>query len=411
MFEKSRRKIVAVIMSILILLWVGTLGVIYTSSYFEMTRRNTEMLKAQADMYEYPQNMMGMPPGMMPPMPNNPGFITESPIFRLSTFYSVALSMDGEVIEIKNEQPTIHSDEELHKLAINIFESSNISGSKSNLSYYKAEKSGYILIVFMDNTFINESASTLFRYTLIFGALALVVFFFISVFSAKKIVEPLEENYKKQKQFIPDAGHELKTPVSVVNANAELLSREIGDNQWLDNILYENERMGVLVGQLLELARSENVTPNMERVNFSRLCNGEALPFESVAYEKGISIINNISDGIYIEGNSAQLKQLVSILIDNALRHSDGKEIYLGLFAEHKKIRLSVINQGQAIPDEEKTKIFERFYRMDSVRNSEDNHYGLGLAIAKSITENHSGNISVHCNNGYVEFRAEFPNL
>ena len=180
---------------------------------------------------------------------------------------------------------------------------------------------------------------------------------------------------------------------------------------WLDNILYENERMGILVGQLLELARSENVTPNMERVNFSRLCNGEALPFESVAYEKGISIINNISDGIYIEGNSAQLKQLVSILIDNALRHSSGKEIYLGLFAEHKKIRLSVINQGQAIPDEEKAKIFERFYRMDSVRNSEDNHYGLGLAIAKSITENHSGNISVHCNNGYVEFRAEFPNL
>ena len=411
MFEKSRRKIVAVIMSILILLWVGTLGVIYTSSYFEMTRRNTEMLKAQADMYEYPQNMMGMPPGMMPPMPNNPGFITESPIFRLSTFYSVALSMDGEVIEIKNEQPTIHSDKELHKLAMNIFESSKVNGSKSNLSYYKAEKSGYILIVFMDNTFINESASTLFRYTLIFGALALVVFFFISVFSAKKIVEPLEENYKKQKQFISDAGHELKTPVSVVNANAELLSREIGNNQWLDNILYENERMGVLVGQLLELARSENVTPNMERVNFSRLCNGEALPFESVAYEKGISIINNISDGIYIEGNSAQLKQLVSILIDNALRHSDGKEIYLGLFAEHKKIRLSVINQGQSIPDEEKTKIFERFYRIDSVRNSEDNHYGLGLAIAKSITENHSGNISVHCNNGYVEFRAEFPNL
>ena len=411
MFEKSRRKIVAVIMSILILLWVGTLGVIYASSYFEMTRRNTEMLKAQADMYDYPQNMMGMPPNMMPPMPNNPGFITESPIFRLSTFYSVALSMNGEVIEIKNEQPTIHSDEDLEKLAMSIFDNSKVSGSKSNLSYYKAEKSGYILIVFMDNTFINESASTLFRYTLIFGALALVVFFFISVFSAKKIVEPLEKNYKKQKQFISDAGHELKTPVSVVNANAELLSREIGNNQWLDNILYENERMGNLVSQLLELARSENVTPNMERVNFSRLCNGESLPFESVAYEKGISIINNISDGIYIEANSTQLKQLVSILIDNALRHSSGKEIYLGLFDEHKKIRLSVINQGQAIPDEEKSKIFERFYRMDSVRNSEDNHYGLGLAIAKSITENHNGNISVHCNNSYVEFRAEFPNL
>ena len=137
------------------------------------------------------------------------------------------------------------------------------------------------------------------------------------------------------------AFHELKTPVSVVSANAELLSREIGNNQWLDNILYENERMSVLVGQLLELARSENVTPVMEQTDLSRLCNGEALPFESVAYEKGISIISNISEGITIQGNAPQLKQLVSILIDNALRHSkDAKEIYLSLSAEHKKIKL-----------------------------------------------------------------------
>ena len=103
---------------------------------------------------------------------------------------------------------------------------------------------------------------------------------------------------------------------------------------------------------------------------------------------------------------------MVSILIDNALRHSkDAKEIYLSLSAEHKKIRLSVINKGQAIPEDERAKIFERFYRVDTARNSEDNHYGLGLAIAKSIVETHKGTIQVHCNNGYVEFRAEFPDL
>ena len=413
MFEKSRRKIVAVIMTILILLWVGTLGVIYASSYFEMTRRNTEMLKAQADIYELDFSMpiIGMPPNMMPHVPEKPGFITESPIFRLSTFYSVAISDTGEVLEIKNEQPTIHTDEELEKLGMSIFKNSKTSGSKNTLSYYKTYKNGYTLVVFMDNTFINEGASTLFRYTLIFGAVALIVFFFISLVCAKKIVGPLEETYKKQKQFISDAGHELKTPVSVVSANAELLTREIGDNQWLDNILYENQRMGVLVGQLLELAHTENVVPVMEVSDFSRLCNGEALPFESVAFEKGLTIITNIARGIELHGNSAQLKQLVSILLDNAIRHSvDGKEIYLTLSAEHKKIRLSVINKGDAIPEDEKSKIFERFYRTDTVRNSDDNHYGLGLAIAKSIVDSHKGNIDVYCNNGYVEFRAEFPN-
>ncbi len=401
-------------MTILILLWVGTLGVIYASSYFEMTRRNTEMLKAQADIYELDLSMpiIGMPPNMMPPVPEKPGFITESPIFRLSTFYSVALSDEGKVIEIKNEQPDLHTDEELEKLSISIAESLKVSGSKNGLSYYVSMKNGYKLIVFMDNTFINESASTLFRYTLIFGALALVVFFFISLVCARKIVSPLEENYKKQKQFISDAGHELKTPVSVVNANAELLSREIGNNQWLDNILYENERMGVLVGQLLELARTENVEPVMERLDLSRLVQGETLPFESVAYEKGVSIIGDISQGVTIDGNSAQLKQLVAILLDNALKHSAGcEEIYISLLSDNKKIRLSVINKGQPIPEEERSKIFERFYRVDTARNSEGNHYGLGLAIAKSITESHKGNIGVHCNNGYVEFRAEFPNL
>ena len=164
----------------------------------------------------------------------------------------------------------------------------------------------------------------------------MVLFFFLSVFLARKIVNPLEESYQKQKQFISDAGHELKTPVSVVSANAELLSREIGDNQWLQNIQYENERMGMLVGQLLDLARTENVTPQMEHIDFSRLVAGESLPFESVAFEKGLTLNTNITSNIGVIGNSTQLKQLVSILLDNAIRHSkDQGEVWLTLTKEH----------------------------------------------------------------------------
>ena len=118
------------------------------------------------------------------------------------------------------------------------------------------------------------------------GAAALVVLFFLARYLAGKIVSPLEESYLSQRQFISDAGHELKTPVAVINANLELLSREIGGNQWLSNIQYENERMSALVIQLLELARAENVTPQMESLDLSRLVYGETLPFESVAYEK-----------------------------------------------------------------------------------------------------------------------------
>lgn len=412
MFKKSRRKIVAAIMSVLVLLWVGTLGVIYASSYIEMSRRNIAMMTAHTEMYTLSNSFDDMTPIM--PKPDggnrfNPGF-AESPVFQLSTFYTVAMSYDGSVLEIRNSQPNIHSDDELKELATEIIKGKKTKGTDKDLAFYKTDKSGYNLVVFMDNTVINENAATLFRYTLIFGGMALIVFFFLSQFLAKKIIRPLEENHMKQKQFISDAGHELKTPVSVVSANAELLSREIGENQWLDNILYENERMGMLVGQLLELARTESVTPQMEIIDFSRLVQGEALPFESVAFENGLELICNTQDGITVEGNSSQLKQLVSILLDNAIRHStDGKTIKLRLIKEHGVAVLSVINNGDEIPEEHRKQIFERFYRVDTARNGEDKHYGLGLAIAKSITETHKGHIEVLCYNSLVELRVTIP--
>ena len=414
MFKKSRRKIVAAIMSVLVLLWVGTLGVIYASSYFEMKHQNEQMLEAHAQMYSLP-NSFGemMPPNRPAPGGNpnfKPGFNPESPKFQLTTFYTVAVSYEGKVLEIKNETPTVHTNADLERLAKQIIEGTENNGTENNLAFYKVDKGGYTLVVFMDNTVINESAMTLLRYTLIFGGVALALFFFLSVYLARKIVNPLEESYQKQKQFISDAGHELKTPVSVVNANAELLSREIGSNQWLQNIQYENERMGMLVGQLLDLARTENVTPQMERIDLSRLVDGEALPFDGVAFEHGLHLNENIAPGIAVNGNSTQLKQIVSILLDNAIKHGKGgKDVWLSLAKEHGYAKLSVINVGNEIPEEHRKNLFERFYRVDEARNGEDKHYGLGLAIAKSIVEGHKGKIDVYCYNGFVEFRVLLP--
>ncbi|MBR3974509.1 MAG: HAMP domain-containing histidine kinase [Clostridia bacterium] len=411
MFKKSRKKIVAAIMSVLVLLWVGTLSIIYASSYIEMSNQNARLLKTHAQMYTLTGYFDGI---MVPSMPfpgGNPTF-SESPMFQLSVFYTVAVSYNGSILEIQNEPPTVHTDDELKDMALSIIKNNKISGTKNNLAFYSTDKNGYILVTFMDNTIVNESAMTLFRYTLIFGSLALVLFFFLSVFLAKKIVDPLEESYSKQRQFISDAGHELKTPVSVVSANAELLSREVGDNPWLQNIQYENERMGKLVGQLLELSRTENVTPETEEINLSRLVAGEALPFESVAFEKGLILNSDIAGNINVKGNGTQLKQLVSILLDNAIQHSSQPgEISISLTKEHSLAKLSVINSGDEIPSEHRDKIFERFYRMDTARNSDSGHYGLGLAIAKAITVSHKGHIEVLCFDGLVEFRVILPVL
>lgn len=410
MFKKSRRKIVAAIMTVLVLLWVGTLCVIYGSSYYEVLNRNREMLKRHAELYlleQQPANPFSpgkQEPAGGPPRPEN------TPAFQLSTFYSVAIAKDGKALEIQNTQTGIYTNEELEEIAREVMEKNQPTGIKRNLVYYVADKGFYTLVAFMDNTIVRESMTTLFRYTLIFGGLAIVALFFLAVYLAKKIVQPLEESHQKQKQFISDAGHELKTPVSIVSANAELLAREIGENQWLANIQYENERMGILVGQLLELARTENVAPQMETVALDHLVRGEALPFESVAFENGCTLCCEISDPLWIRGNGVQLRQLTAILLDNALQYGEpGTEIVLTLKKERSAAVLSVVNEGDAIPDEQKKQMFERFYRVDSVRNGEEKHYGLGLAIAKAIVTSHGGSIDVRCKNHKVEFQVILP--
>ncbi|MBO5463504.1 MAG: HAMP domain-containing histidine kinase [Clostridia bacterium] len=397
-------------MSILTLLWVGTLCVIYISSYFEVTTTNREMLKEHAEQYMLEKPMGGAFDPMKPFPDRAPHFDTNQ--FKLSTFYSVAISYDNKVIEIRNDDAAVYTDAELESAARQVLEKSDTNGVIDNLVYYRMDKGDYTLVSFMDNTIIRESMNTLFRYTLIFGGVAIVALYFLAVYLAKKIVTPLEESYQKQKQFISDAGHELKTPVSVVSANAELLSREIGDNQWLANIQYENERMGKLVGQLLELARTENVTPQMEYLDLSRLVAGGVLPFESVAFENGLTLNSQIADGIIALGNSTQLSQLVSILVDNAIRHSqNGKEVFINLTHTRSNVVFSVINDSEPIPQEQIAQLFERFYRADEARNGEDKHYGLGLAIAKAIVEAHHGKIEVSCYDGKVCFTVQVPKM
>lgn len=414
MFKKSRRRIVFAIMSILVFLFIGALAVIYASSYFEVSKRNYEMLEKHTQMYKLPESVEGdsikdMPHGFMEPFQNEPprgNPFEDTPSFKLATFYSVALSQDEQILATDIGENQLYDEVTLQKYAKEILKSNSERGIKDNLIYLVSKKNSYTLVAFMDNTLMRESMTTLFRYTLVFGGLVLITLFFIALYLAKRIVKPLEESYLKQKQFISDAGHELKTPVAVVTANADLLAREIGENQWLANIQYENERMGKLVGQLLELARTENIKMQTECLEFSRLVEGETLPFESIAFDKGILLKTEIAENIYVMGNSTQLSQLVSILVDNAIRHSNkGKEITVKLIDNRNSTNLSVINAGEPIAPEKIEHLFERFYRADEARSGDDNHYGLGLAIAKAIVTAHKGKIDVKCYEGLVEFK------
>ena len=422
MFKQTRRKIVAAIMSILTVLFIGMLAVIYIFSYQETLKENLKMLQRHAGLYSLNHFMDDnfkrddIKPDYRDLISKEPKFdklgeprFEDTPEYQLSAFYSVAIANDNSILATDNSK-VVYTDEELHEIALKVFNGAKKSGTIGSLLYYKENKGGYTLIAFMDNSIMLNSINTLFKYTLVCGSITMILLFFLAIQLARRIVHPLEESYTKQKQFISDAGHELKTPVSIVNANAELLSREIGDNPWLSNIQYENERMGALVTQLLELARTEHVVPQMEVIDFSHLVDGEALPFESVAYEKGMVLTYDIEENLKVFGNTSQLRQITSILIDNAMNHAPEKsEMILTLKSKRNYAVLSVINEGDEIPLEQRKQLFERFYRADAARNGEDKHYGLGLAIAKAIVTAHKGKIEVLCYDGKVNFTVRIP--
>ncbi len=418
MFSRSRKKIILAIMVSLILLFAVTLSVIMLASYHEIRQQSSEMLERYVELYSpdqksEPEKAPDVKPGNQEPPGSGPkkGDLPPDlgPGFQLSTFYSVAFSEDGIVLSVNDGAKRLYSEDELISIARDLLTKNKTAGRLHNLSYKISSEPGYTLVAFIDDTVTESSMSRLLHNVLIIGGAAIVVLFFISPILSRRIIRPLEENDKQQKRFISDASHELKTPVAVISTNAELLSRELGENEWLANIQYENERMGDLVKQLLDLSRAENTETPMEAIDLTRIVTGEALAFESVAFDQGKTIQSDIDEGLHVMGNQAQLTQLTSILLDNAVRYGTGSEIELSLKRQGHTAALSIVNDGDDIPAEKLEHLFDRFYRVDEARNSEDHHYGLGLSIAKAVSEKHGGNISVSCKDGKVRFTVSFP--
>jgi signal transduction histidine kinase len=402
----------------LILLFGVTLSVIILASYHEIRQQSSEMLERYVEMYSLdqqsePEKAPDVKPGNqeLPGSDPKQGDLPPDlgPGFQLSTFYSVAFSEDGTVLSINDGAKELYSEDELISIGRELLTKNKTTGRLDNLSYQISSKTGYTLVAFIDDTVRESSMQALLHNVLIIGGASIVILFFISLVLSRRIIRPLEENDKQQKQFISDASHELKTPVAVISTNAELLFRELGENEWLANIQYENERMGDLVKQLLNLSRAENTETPMETVDLSRIVTGEVLAFESVAFDQGKTIQSDIDDNIHVTGNLAQLTQLTSILMDNAVRHGTGSEIELSLKRQGHTAVLSAVNDGDEIPPEKLEHLFDRFYRVDEARNSDGHHYGLGLSIAKAVAEKHGGSIAVSSQDGKVRFTVSIP--
>ena len=263
----------------------------------------------------------------------------------------------------------------------------------------------------------NENAILHIRTMLIFSAvisiLSVVGIYIIAKNVSKIIVKPVEDTFEQQKQFISDASHELKTPLAVIEANVDVLENEIGTNKWISYIQNEIDGMNELIASLLLLAKVENIDNLKEYKQFdvSKQIEIVLSMFESVAYEKQVKLKSNIQSNISMNGNKEDIEHIVSILVDNAIKHTKTeKEVILELKKERNEIVLEVKNVGDPIPEEEREKIFERFYRIDKARNRKEKRYGLGLAIAKSIIEKYNGKIEVFSKDKFTIFKVVIIN-
>ena len=262
-----------------------------------------------------------------------------------------------------------------------------------------------------ENEKVNMHIKTVVIFSIVVSGFSLIIIYSISKKVSGIIVKPVCETFEKQKQFISDASHELKTPLAVIEANADVLENEIGNNKWLTYIQNEADCMDKLINELLLLAKIENIDDikNYEKFSLSTQVETSALMFESIAYEKQIKIITSIQKDIYINGNKQDIEHIVSTLMDNAIKHSEYcKDVHVELSKEKNTIVLQVKNYGKPIPEEQQNKIFERFYRVDKSRNRSEKRYGLGLAIAKSIVEKYNGKIEVECKGGITNFKVFF---
>ena len=250
---------------------------------------------------------------------------------------------------------------------------------------YEVNVSQNYVISYLD---ITESMNNLNRLGFAFigvGLVTLGIIYLISVYFANKSLETVEESWIRQKDFISNASHELKTPLSVLRVNVDALNIE-EDNQWLNNIKNEITNMDTLITDLLDLSKSENQIANIESINLSELVTKIITSFEVKIYEANKTLSSNIEDNLLVKSDKIKLSQIITILLDNALKYSD-KEIKIKVYKENKKTIFEIENDGESLSPNELAQVFERFYKKDSARSKYETSYGLGLPIAKNLSE------------------------
>lgn len=311
------------------------------------------------------------------------------------------------VVKLKNDTVTHVSTENIaavtDKIAINyasqIYNTEPGYGFIDSYRYYyvKNPADNSAIMVFMDFSRDLDSSFQLASISLIVAIIGVLLLSFPVYRLSRNALRPVERSIEKQKQFITDAGHELKTPIAIISADAEVLEMCDGENEWLTSIREQTVRLDRLVKDLVTLSRlDENkAKPKFEKFNISEAVLDSAMNFETLAKSKGIDFVINVAPDITYNGNESEIRQLISILGDNAVKYCSEKgTIKLSLYKSGKNINIEMYNDCDYIDKDKMERLFDRFYRADSSRSRETGGYGIGLSIARVVVTRHKGKIT-----------------
>lgn len=318
-------------------------------------------------------------------------------------FFYVIFDTDGNIIlsDIKNIAAVNES--EARRYAEAVFKDKKQKGFVDIYRFRKSETDEGIKVIFLDCRRELSAAGNLLLISILVFVLGLLAVFVLVLVFSKIVFAPVQESYIRQKQFITDASHEIKTPLTIISANTEVLEMESGRNRWTESIHNQIDRLSTLTGQLLTLARmdEENKISTYGRFLLSQAADETASSFLASAKLANKSIDINIDNDIYMSGDEKQIRQMFNILLDNAVKYSEpDSKIVVSLYKKGSKIIFKTFNQVKDIDKGNNDKIFERFYRLDTSRNSETGGFGIGLSVAKLIVTAHKGKIQAVSKDG-----------
>ena len=339
----------------------------------------------------------------------------------LLSYFILEESRDGEIRVLGNSSFNLEDE----KLKAALLEAATSSDENSgllpeyNLRWLRSRSPGGTRVVFADISIERSAMRSLIRSCLLICCAALILLALLSVLLSRWFIHPVEKAWALQKQFVADASHELKTPLTVILTNAELLqspaSSESERSKFSQNILAMSRRMRSLTEELLELARMDNQTSasiEMDELDFSALAEEASLPFEALFFEQRLELQSEIEPGIFVRGNAEHLLRLTEILLDNAQKYSSPAGLITVELKRQGKLhcQLSITNPGEPISTADCENIFKRFYRVERSRTTSGS-YGLGLPIASSIVAAHGGRICAESSGGLNRFLVTLPLL